>query len=530
MPDPVWYKSLYWRIAFGFVAMLAALLLAQGLVGLWLTDRIVGWSAQSPEELVSSVAADLSTALTRNPSLPLDTYVKDEFNHIYRPFVVVMVDGRAASNRPNGLPPGYIRAVQQRLRRGEPLNSVDPMDGGRGGRGGRDRGPDRWRESGPDGGRGGPPGGGRPGGGPPEGAPRDGPGSPPRGSASAPIVVGDAQIGFVVIPINPPPVFVAIREIGPTLTWVGLVLLAIGAASAALLIFSPAHRRLRTLEQAARALGEGRTDVRAVEAGGDEVSSLAHAFNRMADDLGARAAALAASDRARRQLLADVSHELMTPLAAVRGYTETLAMPELSLDQSTRSRYLGIIGDETQKLESLIGDLLDLARLEGGGGTLTFEDVPVKELFSRIADRHGPAIRERRITLDVSVKPAELTVRADGQRLEQALQNLAANALRHTPDGGRLALAAEVGPEGTRITVRDTGPGIPPEHLPHIFERFYKAEAARSATTMTGSGLGLSIVQAIVERHGGTVTASNAPDGGACFEIRIPPSDPPTSD
>ncbi len=570
MPDPVWYKSLYWRIAFGFVAMLAALLLAQGLVGLWLTDRIVGWSAQSPEELVSSVAADLSTALTSNPSLPLDTYVKDEFSHIYRPFVVVMVDGRAASNRPNGLPPGYVRAVQQRLRRGEPLNSVDPMDGGRGGRGGRNRGPERWRETGPldparepgravdsarhraraarargrplDAARGGP---GRPRDGdaggetgrPSDGGPGDGPGGPPRGSASAPIVIGNAAagvsttpVGFVVIPINPPPVFVAIRELGPTLTWVGLVLLAIGAASAALLIFSPAHRRLRTLEQAARALGEGRTDVRAVEAGGDEVSSLAHAFNRMADDLGARAAALAASDRARRQLLADVSHELMTPLAAVRGYTETLAMPELNLDPPTRNRYLGIIGDETQKLESLIGDLLDLARLEGGGGALTIEDVPAKELFSRIADRHGPAIRERRITLDVSVQPPDLTVRADGQRLEQALQNLAANALRHTPDGGRLSLAAEVGPEGTRISVRDTGPGIPPEHLPHIFERFYKAEAARSANTMSGSGLGLSIVQAIVERHGGTVTAANAPGGGACFEIRIPRTDRPTSD
>ena len=547
MPDPVWYKSLYWRIAFGFVAMLAALLLAQGLVGLWLTDRIVGWSAQSPEELVSSVAADLSTALTSNSNLPLDTYVRDEFSHIYRPFVVVMVDGRAASNRPKGLPPGYIRAVQQRLRRGEPLNSVDPRDGGRGG---RDRGPDRWRES-EDGGRGGPldsarGGPGRPRDGeprgefgrPPDGGPGDGSGGPPRGSASAPIVIADAApgavnapVGFVVIPINPPPVFVAIRELGPTLTWVGLVLLAIGAASAALLIFSPAHRRLRTLEQAARALGEGRTDVRAVEAGGDEVSSLAHAFNRMADDLGARAAALAASDRARRQLLADVSHELMTPLAAVRGYTETLAMPELSLDQPTRSRYLGIIGDETQKLESLIGDLLDLARLEGGGGTLTIEDVPVKELFGRIADRHGPAIRERRVTLEVSVQPPELAVRADGQRLEQALQNLAANALRHTPEGGRVTLAAEAVPEGARITVRDTGPGIPLEHLPHIFERFYKADAARSATRMSGSGLGLSIVQAIVERHGGTVTASNSPEGsGACFEIRIPRSDHPTSD
>jgi two-component system sensor histidine kinase ResE len=220
----------------------------------------------------------------------------------------------------------------------------------------------------------------------------------------------------------------------------------------------------------------------------------------------------------------------MTPLAAVRGYTETLAMPELSLDAATRSRYLGIIGDETQKLESLIGDLLDLARLEGGGGSLTFEDVPVKELFSRISDRHGPAIRDRRITIDVCVKPPDLTVHGDGQRLEQALQNLAANALRHTPEGGRLSLAAEDGADGTRITVRDTGPGMPPEHLPHIFERFYKADAARSATRMSGSGLGLSIVQAIVERHGGTVTAANAPDGGAVFEIRIPRPDHPPSD
>ena len=325
--------------------------------------------------------------------------------------------------------------------------------------------------------------------------------------------------------------FVAIRELGPTLTWVGLVLLAIGAASAALLIFSPAHRRLRTLEHAARALGEGRTDVRAVEGGGDEVSALAQTFNRMADDLGARAAALAASDRARRQLLADVSHELMTPLAAVRGYTETLAHAGAAAWTHRRGTAIsGIIGDETQKLESLIGDLLDLARLEGGGGTLTMEDVPVKELFGRIADRHGPAIRDRHITLDVNVQPPDLTVHADGQRLEQALQNLAANALRHTPEGGRLSLAAEATPEGTRITVRDTGPGIPPEHLPHIFERFYKADAARSATRLSGSGLGLSIVQAIVERHGGTVTASNAADGGAVFEIRIPPSDHPTSD
>ena len=114
-----------------------------------------------------------------------------------------------------------------------------------------------------------------------------------------------------------------------------------------------------------------------------------------------------------------------------------------------------------------------------------------------------------------------------GSASSRRLQNLAANALRHTPEGGRLTLAAEAAPEGARIIVRDTGPGIPPEHLPHIFERFYKADAARSATRMSGSGLGLSIVQAIVERHGGTVTASNAPDGGAMLRNQNSPIRPP---
>ncbi len=526
MSELVWYKSLYWRIAFGFVATLGAVLLAQTVVLLWLTDRLVVSSSRTPDQLVAAVAADLSAAISKNPNLDLEAHARANFSHVYRAFLVVMRDGRTASNRPNSLPAGYSRMLVQRVRRGAPIDDVDPRD--------------PWRRDGErrDGNqtdrdlRGGRPTLDRPTAGDRR-APPDG----PRGSTSAPIVVNGDEIGYVVLPIAPPPVFFAIRELGPTLTLVGLALLAAGAASAALLIFGPAHRRLRTLDQAARALGQGQVGVRAIESGGDEVSSLAHTFNRMSDDLSARATALAAADRARRQLLADVSHELMTPLAAIRGYTETLAMPELKLDGDTRQKYLGIIGDETQKLEGLIGDLLDLARLEGGGGTLTLEQVPVRELFGRIADRHGPALRDQQITLEVDVQPPELTVVGDAQKLEQAVQNLAANAVRHTPPGGRLTVAASIadGLEGQErrdvvFTVRDTGPGIPPEHLPHIFERFYKADAARSAASMSGSGLGLSIVQAIVQRHGGSITASNAPGGGTVFEIRIPRSGPPPSD
>jgi two-component system sensor histidine kinase BaeS len=212
----------------------------------------------------------------------------------------------------------------------------------------------------------------------------------------------------------------------------------------------------------------------------------------------------------------------MTPLTAIRGYTQTLAMPDLAMEAPTRARYFDIVDRETYKLEAIIGDLLDLAKLEGGGSTLSIEPVAVADLFDRIAERHEPTLRARNITLEQHV-PEDLDLDADVQRLEQALQNVASNALRHTPDGGRVELRAEPAGSQVRITVRDNGPGIPPEHVPHIFDRFYKADAARAGTRIpSGSGLGLSIVRAIVARHGGDVEASNAPEGGATFTLRLP--------
>ena len=315
----------------------------------------------------------------------------------------------------------------------------------------------------------------------------------------------------------------ALEQYGATLTWVGVALLFSGATVASLLIFRPAHQRLRSLEGAARALAAGRTDVRADEQGHDEVSALAHEFNRMADDLDERATALAASDKARRQLLADVSHELMTPLTAIRGYIETLVMPNVPLDGDTRRRYLEIANRETYKLEAIIGDLLDLGRLEGQAERLQLASVSVEDLFHRIADRHHPVILEKNIELAIRVDDDAEEVLGDAARLEQALQNLAANAIRHIPDGGRLTLNASRDGDRVRILVQDNGPGIPAEHLAHIFDRFYKADASRAGTTIpSGSGLGLSIVQTIVRRHDGEVRASNAPEGGAVFEVWLP--------
>jgi signal transduction histidine kinase len=515
MSDPVWYRSLYWRIAFGFVAMLAILLLAQGLLFLWLTDRIFGTPARTPAQLAALVAEDVADHLQQQPGSDLDEFVREHFSRVYQPFLVMLVNGQRASNRPSGLPPDFSRAVAGRMR-GEPLGPSRPVEPGAAARPPNVEGGSGSASSEPGSGA-------RPPGGPfiqPRMGRRGGPRYP---IEYAPVIVNDRQVGVVAVPSNPPPVSVALRELGPTLTWFGLGLLGLGATLTALLVFRPAHKRLRTLEQAARALGEGRTDVRATEAGGDEVSSLARTFNHMASDLESRATALAASDRARRQLLADVSHELMTPLSAIRGYVETLGMPDVPLDPDTRIRYLGIVEQETHKLEAIIGDLLDLARLEGGGDRLRAEPVAVEDLFNRVVDRHRPVLRERGITLTLDIADGTPRIRGDAARLEQALQNVAANAIRHTPSGGQVKLAAEAAPDGVLIAVRDTGGGIPDDHLPRVFDRFYKVDAARSGTDEpSGSGLGLSIVRAIIERHGGSVTARNAPEGGAVFELRLP--------
>jgi len=213
----------------------------------------------------------------------------------------------------------------------------------------------------------------------------------------------------------------------------------------------------------------------------------------------------------------------MTPLAAIRGYTETMAMRDLNLDEETRQRYLGIVTDETERMEHIIGDLLDLARVEGGGGSWKHEAVSVPALFERVQHRHDPALQTKHITLERNVAPGADRVSGDMKRLEQAIQNLATNAVRHTPDGGRITLAAEPVPDGVRISVEDSGPGIPTEHLPRIFDRFYKVDVSRTGTSLpSGSGLGLSIVQAIVRRHGGSIQAGNGTAGGARFDILLP--------
>lgn len=470
MTEPAWYRSLYGRMAIGALLGLTGLLLAQAALFLWLlgrSDRPI--AMRSPQRALRFIAVDLTSALETDPQMDLDTYVRDQFGRVAWRVFVVRPDGHVARNRDFTVPPALLDAAQAAARDQSPSTSTRPLErlGGR---------LIRLRADG-------------------------------RVIAVVGIAPGEGPWT---------PVF---REYGPTLGIAAIVLLVAGAAGIALFVLRPARRRIRTLQEAAEALGAGNSHTRAPETGGDEVAALARAFNKMAGELEARVRDLKTSDRLRRQLLADVSHELMTPLTAMRGYLETLALPGAVPDEETRDRYLRVVTEETSRLESIVGDLLDLARLEGGGSVLHREAVPVEWLFGRVAERHEVAMRERSIQLERRIAPGAQRVDGDARRLEQVLQNLAANAVRHTPGGGWIRLDAE--PRDGRVVIRvsDTGAGIAPEHLPFVFDRFYKADAARAQGDGLGSGLGLSIVKAIVEGHGGQISVTSEPGNGSVFEI-----------
>jgi two-component system OmpR family sensor kinase len=466
--QPVWYRSLYWRVAIGTLALILVLLAIQAGVVIWVigqSDRAM--LTRSPVGLARLVAADLSASLEVDPSGDPETLLRDAFGRAPQNIAVLMRDGAVITNRGFALPPPLALAARRAL--------LDPPDEPRG----------RLRRR------------------------------------RFPQVRVDGELrGVVVVVPAGGPIEAALRTYGPALVGASALLLVVGTLGVLFFVLTPTRRRLRSLEGAAAALGSGDNTARAPEGGVDEIARLAATFNRMAEELDRRMQAVARADQVRRQLLADVSHELMTPLTAIRGYLETLAMPALARDDESRARFLRIVTEETGRLEAIIGDLLDLARLEGGGGEIDVEEVPVSWLFERVAERHGVATSQRRIALTTTIEPGAERVTADGRRLEQALQNLVANAVRHTPDGGRVAVAATRIDGRIRLRVEDSGPGIPPEHLPLVFDRFYKIDQSRAAPG--GSGLGLSIVKAIVERHGGQVAASAGDGGGARFDLLLP--------
>ena len=280
--------------------------------------------------------------------------------------------------------------------------------------------------------------------------------------------------------------------------------------------------RLRVLERFATRVTGGDLAARVEAHGLDEIARLGERFNLMTERLAAARAQLEQTDQQRRRLLADITHELATPLTSIRGYVETLLDPKVPTTPEERAAYLHDVLEESKRLDRLIAELLELARLEAGAQPLHRERLDWMALCRNTTRRLAPRFAEAGLALEWTGDAEAAWVLADGRRLEQVIENLLVNALRYVPAGGRVVLSLERlgGTEGgrLRLTVSDDGPGIAAADLPHVFERFFRADAAAAH----GTGLGLAIVREIVTQHGGAVRAEARAPRGAAFIVELP--------
>ncbi|CAN5613554.1 HAMP domain-containing sensor histidine kinase [soil metagenome] len=265
---------------------------------------------------------------------------------------------------------------------------------------------------------------------------------------------------------------------------------------------------LRSMEQAASAMAAGNVSQRIETSSGDEVGRLAVAFNLMAEEL-------TEVDRQRRELVANVSHELRTPISALRATLENVVDGVVAPDPALLRTMLA----QTERLQRLVAQLLDLSRLESGGTPLHLLRFPAADLLEAVADES--ALHSPDLTFRVEVDPPDLDLVGDPERLHQVFANLTDNAARFTPDDGEVTLTARRQDGSVRFEVLDTGPGIPPDSLNRVFERFYRTDEARS-TDEGGSGLGLAIARWVVDLHGGRIRAEQREPTGCRMVVELP--------
>jgi len=221
----------------------------------------------------------------------------------------------------------------------------------------------------------------------------------------------------------------------------------------------------------------------------------------------------------RRDFVANVSHELRTPLTIIGGFAETLQ--DRDVPPAMRAEFAKTIFSNAQRMQRIVDELLDLSRIETGHWKPRPQLIPLADVASEVFGRVGASAKAKGITLDIAIEPGAETIYADRTALEQILLNLVENAIRHTGEGGRITIRTTRDGDGVSLAVGDTGSGIPPEHLPRIFERFYRADSGRSRDA-GGTGLGLAIVRHLVEAHGGTVRADSTVGVGTTISIFFP--------
>jgi signal transduction histidine kinase len=321
--------------------------------------------------------------------------------------------------------------------------------------------------------------------------------------------VGPSGISEIVVALPKAEPRAIFRDIAPRMLFAGIVGL-VAAVIAGALLWASLYRPMERVTRGIRAVAGGRYDERVPVSGPSEVRELAEDVNAMAESV-------QDSQRTLQQFLANVSHELKTPLTSIRGFAQAMMDGTLATSEE-RERAVRVIDAESRRVLHLVEELLDLTRIESGRQQMELAEVSVDELLSQTADVFAMRATDAGVTLTAA--PATGTrVLADFDRVEQVLGNLVDNAFRHTPRGGAIAIGVERAPRGmVEISVSDTGSGIAPDDLPHVFERFYRSGDEPSGS---GSGLGLAIAREIVRAHGGEIRAEAGADGGSVFAFTL---------
>jgi signal transduction histidine kinase len=292
--------------------------------------------------------------------------------------------------------------------------------------------------------------------------------------------------------------------------WEALLLAGVVALLLALLCSYQILKPIRALTEVANRMERGDLSQRVKTRSKDEIGKLAHAFNTMADSL-------ARSEQLRRNMISDVAHELRTPLTNIRGYLEALQDRVVQPTQEI----IASLYEESLLLSRLVADLQELSLAEAGQLYLVRIPVALEEIIVKAVYALQLQAESRQIAIHVDIPPGLPKIEADPERVGQILRNLLSNAITHTPIGGEISVNVWATGDEVCVRVQDSGEGIAAEHLPNIFERFYRADASRARAT-GGTGLGLAIVRQMVQAHGGRVGVESHPGQGACFTFTLP--------
>jgi len=290
---------------------------------------------------------------------------------------------------------------------------------------------------------------------------------------------------------------------------------------AGLFLFFILTDRLRKLNEDVQIFKEGKYDHRAEIKGKDELAQLGSTFNEMAKSIEDGILKLKESDHQRSQLIANISHDLRSPLTSIRGYLETLLLEENKISESKKREYVEITLRNVEGFQRLVEELLDLARFESG------QIIPEKISFSFAELLQDVVLKMRgqsdvnKITIKYDPDPNFPFYQGDIGLFERAITNIIGNAIEHTPQNGIITVHLSFHDDRYYISVLDSGTGIPSDNLPHIFERFYRVDKSRNRKTQS-TGLGLAIAKEVVELHGGLIEAKNSAEGGALFTITLP--------